>query len=144
METLFDIVKYLFFGFFGLILLLVVIVILFGKRIRKKWEYEADFRDVDGREFGEFEIELSRIDKEEPDYTLKGKFRMRHPALTQHATVQVYVADTLVFERMVETEGRMFVARAPLVNPVDRVNTGQTCRVVIGGTEIASAEFHPD
>lgn len=144
METLFDIIKYVFFGFFGLIILLIVVVILFGKRIRKKWEYEADFRDASGREFGEFEIELSRIDKEEPDYTLKAKFRMRHAALTQHSTVQVYVEDALVFEQMVETAGRMYVQRAKLVNPVDRVSEGQRCRVVVGGIEIASAEFHPD
>ena len=144
MQTLFDIVKYLIFGFFGLILLLIVITLLFGKRIRKKWEFEADFRDADGREFGEFEIELSRIDKEEPDYTLKAKFRMRHASLRQHATVQVYVEDTLVFERMVETEGRLWVPRAPLVNPIERISAGQTCRVMVGGSEIASAAFHPD
>ncbi len=144
METLFDIFKYTFGGFFGLLLLLIVLVLLFGKRIRKKWEFEADFRDADGREFGEFEIELSQIDKEEPDYTLKAKFRMRHPSLIQHATVRVYVEDTLVFEKMVETEGRMYVQRAQLVNPVERVSAGQICRVVVGGTEIASAEFHPD
>lgn len=144
MEMLFDIIKYTFFGFFGLILLLVVIAVLFGKRVRKKWEYEADFRDANGREFGEFEIELSRIDKEEPDYTLKAKFRMRHASLKQHTTVQVYVDETLVFEQMVETEGRMYAQRAKLVNPVDRVSEGQRCRVVVGGTEIASAEFHPD
>lgn len=144
MEMLFDIIKYTFFGFFGLILLLVVIAVLFGKRVRKKWEYEADFRDANGREYGEFEIELSRIDKEEPDYTLKAKFRMRHASLKQHTTVQVYVDETLVFEQMVETEGRMYAQRAKLVNPVDRVSEGQRCRVVVGGTEIASAEFHPD
>lgn len=144
METLFDIVKYLFYGFVGLLLLLVVLTILFGKRIRKKWEFEADFRDASGREFGEFEIELSRIDKEEPDYTVKGKFRMRHPALTMHSTVQVYVDDTLVFERMVDTEGRMYVQRTRLVNPIEQVSARQSCRVVIGGREVASAEFHPD
>lgn len=144
METFFSIVKYLFLGFFGLLALLIVVAMIFGKRIRKKWEYEADFRDSSGREFGEFEIELSRIDKEEPDYTLKAKLRMRHPALTQHATVQVYVEDTLVFERRVEKEGLIFVARAKLVNPVDKITSGQTCRVVVGGTEIATAEFHPD
>ena len=144
MEILFDIIKYVFFGFFGLILLLIVVAVLFGKRIRKKWEYEADFRDANGREFGEFEIELSRIDKEETDYTLKAKFRMRHAALTQHSTVQVYVEDTLVFEQMVETEGRMYAQRTNLVNPVDRVSEGQRCRVMVGSTEIASAEFHPD
>ena len=144
MDLLFDIAKYLFYGFFGLIALLVVLAILFGKRIRKKWEFEADFRDADGREFGEFEIELSRIEKEEPDYTLKTKFRMRHTALTPHSTVQVYIEDTLVFEQMVEKEGRMFVRGGPPVNPVDRVAEGQVCRVMIGGTEIASAEFRPD
>ena len=144
METLFSIIKYLFFGFFGLILLLVVVTIIFGKRIRKQWEYEADFLDANGKEFGEFELELSQIEKEEPDYTLKAKFRMRHTALTQHATVQVYVEDTLVFEHMVEKEGRMFVRTKELVNRVDKVSTGQTCRVVVGGSEIASAEFHPD
>lgn len=144
METLFDIAKYLVTGFFALIMLLVILAALFGKRIRKKWEFEADFRDENGREFGEFEIELSQIDKEEPDYTLKAQFRMRHPALMQHATVQVYVGDTLVFEQMVETEGRLYVQRAPLVNRIDRVSAGQVCRVMVGSNEIASAEFRPD
>ena len=144
MESLIDIIMYMFFGFVGLIVLLVVFVILFGKRIRKEWEFEADFRDENGREFGEFEIELSQIEKEESDYTLKAKFRMQHPALIQHATVQVYVENTLVFEQMVETEGRMYVQRAQLINPVDRVAAGQNCRVMVGGTEIAAAHFHPD
>ncbi len=143
MELFFDIIKYGIYGFFGLILLLVVVVIVFGKRIKKKWEFEADFRDADGQEFGEFEIELSRIEKEEPDYTLKTKFRMRHAALTRHSTVQVYIDKTLVFEQMVETEGRMFARGVP-VNPIGEVAAGQTCRVVVGGTELASAEFRPD
>ena len=81
---------------------------------------------------------------EEPDLTLKATLRMPHPALVPHSTVQIYVEDTLVFEKMVETEGRMYVQRAKLVTPIDQVSTGQNCRVVIGGTEIASAEFHPD
>jgi len=144
MGTLFTIILYAFFGFFGLILLLVILAILFGKRITKKWEYEADFRDASGKEFGEFELELSQIEKEEPDYTLEAKFRMRHPALVQHATVQVYVEDLLVFEQMVEKEGRMYVRTKELVNQIEDVSAGQVCRVLIGGTEIAAAEFHPD
>ena len=144
MDLLFDILRYLFLGFFGLIALLVAIVIVFGKRIRKEWEYEAGFRDADGQAFGEFEIELSRIEKVEPDYTLKAKFRMRHPALTAHSTVQVYIDDTLVFEQMVETEGRMYSRGKPPLNRVDGVSAGQVCRVKVGGTELASAEFHPD
>ena len=144
METVFNVVKYGALGFFGLIVLLIVVAAFFGKRIIKKWEIEAEFRDADGREFGEFEVELSRIDKKEPDYTLKAKFHMRHPALTRHATVQVYIEDTLVFEQRVEKEGRLHVMRSELVNPVGNDALGKTCRVVVGSTEIASAEFHPD
>ncbi len=144
METIFDIARYLITGFFGLIMLLVILGAFFGKRISKKWEFEADFRDENGREFGEFEIELSHVDKEESDYTLKAQFQMRHPALLQHATVQVYVENTLVFEQMVETEGRMYVQRAPLVNRIEQVSAGQICRVMVGSTEIASAEFRSD
>ncbi len=63
MEILLTIIKYLVFGFVGLLGLLVVVVVLFGKRIHKRWEFEADFLDANGREFGEFEILLSRIEK---------------------------------------------------------------------------------
>ena len=144
METLFNFLMYALFGLFGLLLLVFILAVLFGKRIRKQWEFEADFLDENGREFGEFEIEMSKIEKEEPDYTLKAKLSMRHPALTQHATVQVYIDKTLVIERPVETEGRIYVRTGQLVNTVDQVTSGQNCRVVVGSTQIASAEFHPD
>ena len=144
MDTFFDIVKTVLFGFGALLLALFVLAFLFGKRVRKQWEYEADFVDADGREFGEYEIELSRVEKEEPDYTLKTRFRLRHEALKQHATVRVYVEDTLVLEQMVETEGRVYSRGKPPLNAVDTISAGQVCRVTIGGTEIASAEFHPD
>ena len=144
MEFLFDAIKYLFLGFFGLMALLVVVAILFGKRIKRKWRFEAGFRDADGKEFGAFGIELSRIEKEEPDYTLKTKFRMRHAALTLHSTVQVYIDDLLVFERMVEKEGRLFARGVPSLSRVNELKAGQTCRVMVGSTEIATAEFDPD
>lgn len=144
MESLFAVLKYLVFGFFGLILLLMVLAILFGKRIRTKWEYEADFLDDKGREFGEFEIEMSRIEKEEPDYTQKVKFRMRHPGLRAHASLQVYIDDLLVFEDRIEKDGRHVVMRSAPTRPVESVSSGQVCRVLVGGTELARAELRPD
>ena len=86
MEIVFDVIKYLVFGFFGLVGLLIVAALVFGKRIKKQWEFEAEFRDASGREFGEFDIEMSRIEKEEPDYTLKASFHMRHESLQLHQT----------------------------------------------------------
>ena len=109
MDIVFTIVKYLIFGFFGLIGLLVVLALLFGKRIIKQWEFEAEFRDVKGREFGEFDIELSRIAKEETEDTFKAKFRMRHALLGAGQRVQVFLDDTLVLEGNVETEGRILL-----------------------------------
>ena len=81
MDTLFSIVVYILYGFFGFLLLLFILALLFGKRIKKKWEFEAEFRDDDGREFGEFDIEMSRIVKEEPDFSFKAKFKLRHESL---------------------------------------------------------------
>ncbi len=144
MEVIFDVIKYLAYGFFGIVGLLVLIAVLFGKRVRKQWEFEADFVDAEGQEFGEYEIELSRIEKEEPDYTLKTRFRLRHEALTPHATVRVYIEDTLVFEQMVESEGRIYSRGKPPLNRVGEISAGQRVRVTVGSTEIASAAFHPD
>ncbi|MEM7432760.1 MAG: hypothetical protein AAF351_12625 [Pseudomonadota bacterium] len=144
METLFEIAKYLVIGFFGLIGLLIVIAVIFGKRVYKQWEYEADFKDASGREFGEFEVELSRIDKEEVDDTLKAKLKMRHEALVLNASVDVFIDQTKVLETTVEKAGRVFTRDTPLLPSFDGVSAGQTCRVLVDGVEIASAEFHKD
>ncbi len=144
MDSLLTFFKYAIGGFFGLVAFLIVIALLFGKRVRKQWEMEAEFRDAGGREFGEFEIEKSKIEKEETSYTLKAKLRMRHPSLTEHATVQVFVDDTLALESMVEKAGYIYLTNQTPMNAFERVNTGQLCRVVVGSTEIARAEFRPD
>ena len=88
MEFVFTLFKYFVFGFFFLIVFLFAFAAIFGKRIKKQWEFEAEFRDAKGKEFGEFDIEMSRIEKEEPDYTFKAKFRMRHASLEMGKTVQ--------------------------------------------------------
>ena len=144
MEILFSIFKYLMFGFVGLIVLIVVIAVLFGKRIKKQWEYEADFRDASGREFGEFEIELSRIEKEEPDYTLKAKLKIRHASLRPQQVLQVYIDDLLVVEETVQKPGRIYARTKNLLNPVESVQAGQRCRVVSNGATLFEAEFHLD
>lgn len=137
METVFSIVKFLFLGFFGLIGLLFVLAVLFGKRKITQWEYEADFRDERGREFGEFDIELSRIEKEQPEFSLKAKFKMRHESLKLHQTVQVFLENTLVLEGMVKQAGRIFLTEAEhLRSELEDPQVGQLCRVVAGGVTL--------
>ena len=137
MGFLFDLVKYLFVGFFGFIGLLVVLALLFGKRKVTKWEYEADFRDANGREFGEFDIEMSRIEKEEPDFSFRAKFKMRHEALKLHQTVQVFLEDSLVLEGMVKEAGRILLRQDEhLRTEITDAQVGQICRIVCGGQEL--------
>ena len=49
LELIFAVFKYVLTGFFGLIALLFVAALVFGKRIRKRWELEAEFHDAGGR-----------------------------------------------------------------------------------------------
>lgn len=144
MDTLFSIVIYILYGFFGLLLLLFVLAILFGKRIKKKWEYEAEFRDQSGREFGEFDIEMSRIEKEETDFTFKAKFKLRHESLGAGQRVQVYLDDLLVMEGAVETPGRIYLKNNAVVSPATEARKGQVCRVVYGGREHFAQPLRPD
>ena len=144
MEMVFAVIKYVFIGFFGLIGLLIVVAIVFGDKIVKKWEYEAEFRDDNGKEFGEFDIEMSRVEKKEPQFSLKAKFRMRHEALKLHATVQVYLDQLLVLEGMVSRAGRVRLTNEHLQNEITEAEAGQLCRIVCGGSELFSQELVPD
>lgn len=139
--------SYAVFGFIGLLVLLFLLAILFGKRIVREWDYEAEFHDASGKEFADFDIEKSRIEKEEPDFTIKAKFKMRHASLAVHQTIQVFVDDTLVLEGMVEKAGRLYLtSKEHRQNNVDEVKAGQVCRIVSGGRtlfeEPLSSEDH--
>lgn len=144
MDILFSIIKFSVLGFFGLLGLLVMVALIFGDRVIKKWEYEAEFRDSGGKEYGELDIKMSRIEKKETEFSLKANFHMRHQLLTLHSTVQVFLDDLLLLEGMVREAGRISLALPDLQNSVQDAQSGQVCRVLCGGTEIASQEIVPD
>lgn len=144
MDTVLLVIKYLFFGFFGLIGVLIVAALLFGKRVITKWEYEAEFRNNRGREIGEFDIKMSRIDKEEPDFTQKTRFWLRHPDLKTHSTVRVWLNDLLILEGMVEKEGRVQLGKENQKNEISRPETGQLCKVECDGRELLVEAIRPD
>jgi len=144
MDALFSIVVYILYGFFGFLLLLFLLAMLFGKRIKKKWEFEAEFRDGNGHEFGELDIEMSRIEKEEPDFSFKAKFKLRHESLESGQRVQVFLDDLLIMEGKVETAGRILLREDAVVNEATEATAGQICRVVYGGLEHFSQAIRPD
>lgn len=144
METVFSIFLYLFYGFIALIAVLIFVAVVFGKRVIRKWEYEAEFRNDAGREFGELELKMSKIEKEEPDFSLKAEFWLRHDLLQPHQTVRVYLDELLLMEGMVSDAGRIRLGNDHLQTEIDEPGAGQTCRVECGGTEIARAELMPD
>jgi hypothetical protein len=144
METLISIAKYLVFSFFGLLLLLFLLAVLFGKGVRQRWEFEAEFRDMSEREFGEFDIELSRIEKDESGYSFKARFRMRHESLEKGQALEVYLDDILVMRGKVKKAGRIFLRDKAIMSPVSDPREGQVCRVVWGGIEQFRAPLRPD
>jgi hypothetical protein len=135
MDAIFSIVKIIFFGFFGLIGVLFLLALVFGKRIVKQWDFEAEFRDEQGREFGELDIELSHIAKKETEDTFKAKFRLKHASLEQGQRLQVFLDDALILEGNVETAGRILLAGKHVKTPLTTASAGQVCRVVYGGRE---------
>ena len=144
MDTLFDIIKTVLLGFGALLLALFVLAVLFGKRVRKQWEYEAEFRDANGREFGEFEVELSQIEKEEPQPTAKLKLKLEDPALTVGKLAVVKLNDQVVYEVPVESDGRVSGTAIRPAAEVSRPAEGDLCQVLAGGAVIAEAKLKLD
>lgn len=132
------------FGLFGFFLVLVVIALLLRKRTGKRRAFEAEFRDMSGREFGEFECKMSTIRKEEPEYSYKASFGMRHESLEKGQTVQVYLGDLLVMRGKVKRAGRIFLRESAVVSAVKDPEPGQVCRVVWSGIEQFRAPIKPD
>lgn len=144
MDGLFSILGYLAFGLLGLLALLILVTLVFGKRIRKRWEFEAIFRDMSEREFGEFDIELSRVEKEDTGYSIKAKLSMQHESLEKGQTVEVYLDETLVLRGEVKKAGRVLLRDKAIMNPVSDPREGRVCRVVWGGIEQFRAPLRPD
>ena len=128
----------------GIFIALVILTLIFGRRVEKKWEYEADFRDEKGREFGECEIELSRIVREEDDFKLKVKFHMMHEVLKGARRVEVFVGETLLISGNVEHPGRILLRNEIPVTDDPPPPKDQLSRVLVDGVERFSAEFRPD
>lgn len=140
MDTLFDVIKYAFGGLAGL----VVLAVLFGKRVEKKWDYEADFHDERGREIGELEIELSRIAREGADYTLDVEFSLRHPALEAGRRVEVLLADARIFAADVVVDGRIRLDTRQLCGEIKSPAVGQVVTVRCDDVEIFAEPLRRD
>ena len=141
--TILSAVRYLGLGFVGLIVVLFVLTLLFGKRKRKKWEFEADFLNEAGREIGEFEVELSKIEKEDDDFVLRSNLRLRHADLNG-ARAEVFLDGVLVLTVPIETPGRVVSGELPPLVEGLEPHAGQVCAVHVGGREIIAAELRKD
>ena len=144
METFFQYFSYVISAFFGFIFLLVLLTLIFGKRVEKMWEYEADFHDKNNREIGEFDIEMRKYANEKTGFQLDAKFKLRHPELQQGQIVKVYLNDELVMEGVVEKEGRIYLGNKHLKSKIEDPVAGQICRVMCSATELFSVPIHRD
>lgn len=129
---------------FGLIALLVLVVVVFGKRVHKLWEYEAHFSDETGKYVGEFEIEMSKVGKDAIDHTLKAEFEARHESLALGQLVEVYVDGLVVMQGTVVDAGKVVLTVDDLTVREFEPTVGQTCRVMIDAQERWSADLKLD
>lgn len=143
MSSLFGLIGILFAVVVGLIVLLVLFVVIFGKRIDRLWEYEAKFRNELGQEFGEFEIEMSKVGKE-TTHTLKGELRVRHESLKVGQMVEVFIDDRIVLGGATDVNGQVLLDQAGLLVTQFEPVAGQMCRIVIDADERWQAELQID
>lgn len=144
LEIVIDASVYIVLGFFGFIALLFVLAIVFGKRVEKKWEFEANFYNEKQREIGEFDIEMKKSAKEEADFALEAVFRLKHSDLNSGDVVQVYLEDVLVMEGVVEKEGRIYLQNEHLKSEINDPQEGQVCRVMCSSVELFSEKLVRD
>jgi hypothetical protein len=119
-------------GFIGLI----AFVVLFGKRIETRWDFEAKFRDERGRELGEFDLELTRVAEEDSDWELETKFVLRHPALQPLAIVQVLLEGVVVLQGTVERRGHIRLDDRHRQIDIKSPAPGQICSVRVDDAEL--------
>ena len=143
-ETIFSYVLDFALGFVAFIALLFILAILFGKRVIKKWEFEANFYNDKGKEIGEFDIEMKKYAKEESDFSLEAKLRLKHADLLMGKVVQVFLDDVLVMEGTVEKEGKIWLKNEHLKSDINDPHEGQICRVLCSSVELFSEKLIKD
>jgi hypothetical protein len=143
-ESVINLLFYIGSGFIGFLVLLFFLALIFGKRVKKKWEFEANFYNDNKKEIGEFDIEMKKYAKEEGDFRLDAKFRLKHPELKPGRVVQVFLDDILVMEGVVKKEGRIILGNEYLKHEIKDAETGQMCRVTCSSIELFSEPLQKD
>ena len=143
---LLDIIKYFFLGFFGLVIVIIILTIIFGDQVENKWRFKALFNDEDGNQIGRFRITLFNFvkKKDKPDQ-LKMKLKLRHPQLMTGALVKVYIEERLYYEHPVTKKGKVSFGKvmdvADFKGVLHEPVLGQLCKVKCSGFVIASADL---
>lgn len=144
MELLFTVLKYIGLGFLGLIGAFILAVIVFGKRIEKQWAVRADFKDPDGNRVGKFEVAMERIAKEESDFRLEVKCKLRHAMLRTGQPARVTVGETTAMEGEVTQDGRLRLRNDAWTGNVEAPHPGAMVTIWVDGEALISAELYSD
>ena len=139
MEVIFDLLNiiakgigYMIAGF----LALVVLVIVFGKKVESRFDLEAEFLDENNKEFAEFDIKSWRYAKEAGEYQLKASFKWNDERLSVGDKVSVYLNESLVLEGTVEKKSSIRLFAKHIQNAPENAQQGDECRVLLNGNLI--------
>lgn len=115
------------------LVVLIFLIIIFGKNQENRYDLEAEFKDENDREFADFDIKLWRYVKQAGDYQLKANFSWKEPRLSIGDKVSVYLNDVLVLEGSVEKASSISLNNKHLQNTPNNPKQGDECRVLLNG-----------
>ena len=119
------------------IVVLIILVVLFGDKVDKKWEREVSFHNEEGIEVGEFEIELKKNSNLDQEHMLYLSFKIKHTQLKSGDIIHIKTAGQTILSLDVRKDGK---ARHSEKHP----ESFQVCEVLIGDNVLVSGKFIED
>jgi len=148
LEFIFNNLPYLIAGVIGvpiaLALLFVVIAILFGKKVEKQYDLEAEFHDGNGKEFADFDLKSWRYEKEGGDFQLTAKFKWRDSRLALGSNVEVLLESQLILQGDVQNPGKIRLSNQHIVNQPESPQVGQQCQIRLNGEVVLEKALAQD
>jgi len=146
LTLLFDIIKYFFLGFFGLVIVIIILTIIFGDQIENKGHYQALFVDDKNNAIGRFRAIIYRYTKKDKPERLKIKFSLKHPQIVSSAMVKIYIDEHLFYEITATKNGKISFGKSMDKNDFEgelaSLVNGALCKIKCSGFILASAELN--
>lgn len=128
-----------------LMVIFIVIAVLFGKKVEKQYDLEAEFNDEDDKEFADFDLSSWRYEKEGGEFQFEASFKWRDSRLALGSQVEVCLENQVVLQGTAEESGKINLhSKQHLANEPKSPQAGQTCQIKLNGEVVLEQPLHED